>query len=85
LEQKLADLKQQQMQTRAENKRLIKVTSRPLFFPGIFFGGGGGIPPPPKGLTVFPKDWQIVCSKSFFGGRDNELPLYHGNVLFIGQ
>jgi len=53
----------------------------PTVFSGHLFWRGGGIPPPPKGLTVSPKDWQIVCSKSFFGGRDNELPLYHGNFL----
>jgi len=52
------------------------------FIPGIFLLGES--PPPKKKNLQFPhapNGCRIVCSKSFFFGRDNELQTYHGNFL----
>ena len=51
-----------------------------MCIPGIFFGED--FPSPPKKLTPPKNGCQIVYSRSFFG-RDNELQIYHGNVLLM--
>jgi len=58
-------------------------TCNSVFIPGIFFCVGGEFPPS-KNLQFRPppNGCQIVCSKSF-SQPDNELQLYHGNMLLI--
>jgi len=51
-------------------------------FQASFLRGGGDFPP--KKLTILPDGGQTVCSKSFFD-RDNELQIYHGNLLLMNN
>jgi len=59
-------------------------TCNSVFIPGIFFVCGGGDSPLQKTCNFAPppNGCQIVCSKSF-SQPDNELQLYHGNMLLI--
>ena len=71
-----------------ETSRLVALLDQPTrpvlsgfyrrLFPDSLGGGEGGIPSPAQKAYSFP----TACSKSFFFGRDNELPKYITAAFF---